>query len=84
MWSINVLNYKEIASLLNYQKSLFIEEIQLFSNKWNSLVEINSELRVLDEGKVKKNLQEKEKWHLYIQKSNFVHTFQKCEMVCGA
>lgn len=51
--SINTLDYKEIESLLNYEKSLSEEEIQLFSNQWENLFEINSELRVLDEGKVK-------------------------------
>ncbi len=51
--SINALDYKEIEFLLNYEKSLSEEEIQLRSNRWENLVEINSELRVLDEGEVK-------------------------------
>lgn len=51
--SIDALDYKEIESLLKYEKSLSEEEIQLFSNQWNNLVEINSELRIFDEGKVK-------------------------------
>lgn len=53
IWSINALDYKEIESLLNYESSLSEEEIQLLSNHWENLVKINSELRVLDKGKVK-------------------------------
>lgn len=50
--SINALDYKEIESVLKYEKLLSEEEILLFSNQWNNLVEINSELRVFNGEKV--------------------------------
>lgn len=53
LWSFNALDYKEIEILLNYEKLLFEDEIQLLSNQWENLVEINSEFRVLDKGEVK-------------------------------
>lgn len=52
-WSLNALDYKEIGLLLKFEKELTEDEIQNFSNEWNDLVEINSELRIFEDGKVK-------------------------------
>lgn len=46
--SINALHYKEIESILNYEKQLTLDDINKYSNKWDKLVEANSDLRVLE------------------------------------
>ena len=51
-YSINVMDYKEIDSLLNYEKELTGDEMIKYSNQWEELVETNSELRLLENGKI--------------------------------
>lgn len=48
--SINEMDYREINKLLKNEKKLTTFEINNFSNEWNKLVEINSDLRVLENG----------------------------------
>lgn len=51
-WSINAIDYKEIEPMLKYEKKLTIEDIEKYSIEWNRQVEFNSELRVLENGKI--------------------------------
>lgn len=51
--SINALHYKEIDSILKYEKQLTLDDINKYSNEWKKLVEINSDLRVLENGIIK-------------------------------
>lgn len=51
--SINALDYKEIESILKYEKQLTLDEINKYSNEWKKLVEDNSNLRVLENGVIK-------------------------------
>ena len=53
LYSINALEYKEIRSILKYEKTLSKDEIEAYAKEWNDLVEINSELRVLENGEIK-------------------------------
>lgn len=51
--SINSLHYTEIESILNYEKQLTLDDINEYSNEWGKLVEVNSDLRVLENGIMK-------------------------------
>ena len=51
-WSINFLSYREIEPILKYEKNLTKDEINSFSSEWEKLVESNSELRILENGKI--------------------------------
>ena len=51
--SINALDYRKINDVLKYEKTLSKDEIKAYAKEWNDLVEINSELRVLENKKVK-------------------------------
>ncbi len=51
--SIAATDAKEIKGMLEYEQELTKEEIQEYARLWNGLLEANSELRVLEEGKVK-------------------------------
>ncbi|MDE6142173.1 MAG: DUF1835 domain-containing protein, partial [Bacilli bacterium] len=51
--SIEAADYKEIEPLLKYERELSLEEVEEYANKWDELVSINSELRVLENGCVK-------------------------------
>ena len=51
-WSINFLSSREIEPILKYEKDLSEEQINNFSNEWKKLVEANSELRILEDGKI--------------------------------
>lgn len=51
--SINALDYRKINDVLKYEKTLSKDEIKAYAKEWNDLVEINSELRVLENEKVK-------------------------------
>lgn len=53
VYSINAINYLELAEILKYEKLLSKDEIESFSNEWLHLVNINSELRVIENGIVK-------------------------------
>ena len=52
-YSINFLDYKKVNDVLKYEKTLSKDEIKDYAKEWNNLVEINSELRVLENGEVK-------------------------------
>lgn len=52
-YSINFLDYKKVNDVLKYEKTLSKDEIETYAKEWNKLVEINSELRTLENGKVK-------------------------------
>ena len=52
-YSINFLDYKKVNDVLKYEKTLSKDEIKAYAKEWNNLVEINSELRVLENGEVK-------------------------------
>ncbi len=52
-YSINFLDYKKVNDVLKYEKKLSKDEIETYAKKWNKLVEINSELRTLENGEVK-------------------------------
>lgn len=51
--SINSLYYKEIDLVSKYEKMLTLNEINNYSSEWEKLLEVNSELRVLENGIVK-------------------------------
>jgi len=51
--SINSLHYKEIEPILKYEKQLTLDDIKKYSNEWKKLVEVNSDLRVLENGIIK-------------------------------
>lgn len=51
-WSINFLSSREIGSILKYEKDLTKDEINSFSDEWKKLVETNSELRIIENGKI--------------------------------
>lgn len=51
--SINSLHYTEIESILNYEKQLTLDDINEYSNEWGKLVEVNSDLRFLENGIMK-------------------------------
>ena len=51
-WSINFLSSREIKPILKYEKDLTKDEINNFSDEWEELVEANSELRILEDGKI--------------------------------
>lgn len=53
MTSIDAAGYKEIAPLLKCEHELSSEEIAEYACKWDELVNINSELRVLENGEIK-------------------------------
>ena len=48
--NINEINSKDIGKLLKEEKILAIQEINDYSNKWNELVRVNSELRIYKDG----------------------------------
>lgn len=50
--SINGMDYREINKLLKNEKQLTTHEINTLSNEWNKLIGINSELRVLENGRI--------------------------------
>lgn len=52
-YSINFLDYKKVNDVLKYEKTLSKDEINTYAKEWKNLVEINSELRVLENGEVK-------------------------------
>ena len=52
-YSINFLDYKKVYDVLKYEKTLSKDEIKDYAKEWNNLVEINSELKVLENGEVK-------------------------------
>ena len=52
-YSINFLDYKKVKDVLKYEKTLSKDEIETYAKEWNKLVEINSELRALENGEVK-------------------------------
>ena len=49
----NMPNELKINDVLKYEKTLSKDEIKAYAKEWNDLVEINSELRVLENEKVK-------------------------------
>ena len=51
--SINALDYRKVNDVLKYEKTLYKGEIIAYAKEWNDLVEINSELRKLENGEVK-------------------------------
>lgn len=51
--SINCLHHKEIKSVLVHEKYLTLDDINRYSNDWKKLVEVNSELRILENGIIK-------------------------------
>ena len=51
-WSINFLSSREIGPILKYEKNLTKDEINSFSDEWKKLVETNSELRIIKDGKI--------------------------------
>lgn len=51
--SINALHYKEINSIVKYEKKLTLNDINKYANEWEKLVEVNSDLRVLENGTIK-------------------------------
>lgn len=53
IYSINAISYHELAEILKCEKLLSKDEIESFSNEWLHLVNINSELRVIENGIVK-------------------------------
>lgn len=52
VWSLNSIDYSEVYKLLKYENKLSKAEINDLSNKWMDLVDTNSELRVIENGKV--------------------------------
>ena len=52
-YSINFLDYRKVNDVLKYEKTLSKDEIKAYAKEWNDLVEINSELRKLENGEVK-------------------------------
>ena len=52
-YSINFLDYKKVNNVLKYEKTLSKDKIKAYAKEWNNLVEINSEIRTLEDGKVK-------------------------------
>ena len=50
--SINAADYKEIPELLKHEIKLTKDDINKFANEWNELCSINSDLRVLENGKI--------------------------------
>lgn len=48
--SLNAVDYKEIKNLLDYEKILTKEEIEQFSKEWINLENINSQMRILENG----------------------------------
>lgn len=53
LYSINASDYREIESILKFEKILSKDEIEAYAKEWNNLVEINSEIRTLENGEVK-------------------------------
>jgi len=51
-YTLGAMDYKEVEDLLKYEKSLTQEEIACLSDEWNSLVDVNSELRVIENDKM--------------------------------
>ena len=48
--NINCLDYKKIDSIIKYEKNLTFNDLNKYSNNWKNLVEINSDLRVMENG----------------------------------
>lgn len=51
-FDIGALDYKEIPNVLSLEHKLTKREINILSNKWLELVDVNSDLRIIDNGEI--------------------------------